>query len=121
MKIWLRRLLMLIVVLFWLALILTPTLAFVLARNGQVQIGRADGRHWRLFLVQEGRAEGLGLERGRPLPPPVGAPDGIACSRTSVSYWMWAGEAVATSYCQCIDSVTGYPTDFIPTACMTIE
>ena len=62
MKVWLRRLLLLLFVLFWLALILMPTVAFILARNGQIQIGRSDGRHWRLFLVQEADMEGLGLE-----------------------------------------------------------
>lgn len=121
MKIWLRRFLITLVVLFWLAIILTPTLAFVLSRNGQIQVGRAEGRHWRLFLLQEGYSEGLGLERGQPLPPPMGAPDGIGCLRTSVSYWMWAGEASSAGYCQCFDSETGSLTDLIPTACMTIE
>lgn len=120
MNIWLRRLLMLGFVLFWLALLLTPTLAFVLARNGQVQIGRAEGRHWRLFLVQEADSEGLGLERGRPVPAPADAPDGVSCLMTSVSYWMWTGDGPAVSYCQCTDA-NGDVTDVVPPACMTIE
>lgn len=121
MKIWLRRLFLVIVVLFWLAIILTPTLAFFLARNGQIQVGAGTGRHWRLFLIQEERSEGLGLERGQPLAAPPDAPDGISCLRTSVSYWMWAGAGNDSSYCQCLDSTSGNLTDLIPIACMTIE
>ena len=44
---------MLTFVLLWLAVMLFPTLAVVLARNGQIQLGDSDGRHWRLFLLQE--------------------------------------------------------------------
>lgn len=121
MKVWLRRLLLLLFVLFWLALLLTPTLAFVLARNDQVQIGRSDGRHWRLFLVQEANTEGVGLERGRPVSPPGNAPESTACLQTTVSYWMWSGEGQETAYCQCADATTGDLVDIIPPACLTIE
>lgn len=120
MNIWLRRLLILIFVLFWLAFLLTPTLAFVLARNGQVQLGRTEGRHWRLFLVQEANSEGLGLERGRPVPAPGDAPDGVSCLMNSVSYWMWTGDGQSVSYCQCTDA-NGDFADVVPPACMTIE
>ena len=43
MKRWPRRLLMLTFVLLWLAVMLFPTLAVVLARNGQIQLGDSDG------------------------------------------------------------------------------
>lgn len=118
MKIWLRRLLMLLFVLFWLAVILTPALAFVLARNGQVQIGESDGRHWRLFLIQEAEVEGIGLERGRIVPPPLEAPPGTGCLRTTVDYWMWVGDGEAVAYCQCADPVTGESIDVAPPACL---
>ncbi len=126
MKVWVRRLSLVLFALFWLALILTPTLAFVLARNGQVQIGRTEGRHWRLFLLQEANAEGLGLERGGPVSPPFDAPDGIGCLKTSVVYWMWSGpngssgDRLGTSYCQCTDS-DGNLADVVPPACMIIK
>ncbi len=114
---WLRRLLILLFVLFWLVVILTPTLAFVLARNGQVQVGRTEGRHWRLFLLQEPDTEGVGLERGRPVAPPLEAPPSVSCLRTTVNYWLWAGEGNGADYCQCTDTVTGDVTQFIPPAC----
>lgn len=118
MNVWLRRLLMLLFVLFWLVVILAPTLAFVLARNGQVQIGESDGRHWRLFLIQEAEAEGIGLERGRVVPPPLEAPPGVDCLRTTVDYWMWTGEGAPVTYCQCADP-TGEIIDVVPPACPT--
>lgn len=118
MNVWLRRILMVLFVLFWLALILTPSLAFVLARNGQIQIGASEGRHWRLFMVQQADAEGVGLERGRPVSPPDDASDSAACLQTTISYWMWAGEGQGTRYCQCVDSVTGDLVDDIPPACL---
>jgi hypothetical protein len=118
MNVWLRRLLLLLFVLFWLALILTPTLAFVLARNGQVQLGPSNGRHWRLFLVQEAQLEGLGLERGRPVPPPVEAPPTATCLQTRINYWMWVGEGQPATYCQCQDSSTGEALAVTPPACL---
>lgn len=116
MRVWLRRLLILLFVLFWLVLILTPTLAFVLARNGQIQLGRAEGRHWRLFLLQDVDTEGLGLERGSPVAPPLEAPD-ARCLRTTVDYWLWTGESTPADYCQCVDAATGAATAAVPPAC----
>lgn len=118
MNVWIRRLLMLFFVLFWLVLILTPTLAFVLARNGQVQVGSSEGPHWRLFLVQEADAEGIGLERSRVVPPPLEAPPGVECLRTTVSYWMWHGDGPAVAYCQCAETTTGTIVDATPPACL---
>lgn len=109
---------MILFVLFWLALLLTPSLAFILARNGQVQLGSSQGRHWRLFLVQQADAEGVGLERGRPVTPPADAPESASCLQTTISYWMWAGEGQGTSYCQCVDLGTGDLLDIMPPACL---
>lgn len=119
MKVWIRRLLMLLFILFWLALILTPTVAFILARNGQLQIGRSEGWHWRLFLVQGGEQEGLGLERGRPVPPPGDAPETASCLQTRISFWMWTGEGQPATYCQCQDRATGEALAITPPACLT--
>lgn len=118
MNVWLRRFLILLFILFWMALILTPTLAFVLARNGQVQVGRTDGRHWRLFALQQADVEGLGLERARPVDAPEGAADTVQCLQTSITYWMWAGDGQATTYCQCTDGATGAIVDLVPPACL---
>lgn len=108
MNVWLRRLIYLVIILVWLAIMMLPATAFILARNGQIQVGEPDGPHTRLFLLQDADAEGLGLERARTVRPPASGPDTVTCLRTTVSYWMWAGEAGQnTSYCQCIDQATG--------------
>ena len=98
---------MLIVVVVWFAMISSPAIAFVLARNGQIQIGDQDGRYWRLFLVQELESEGLGLERARPVPAPDDVPETVRCNRTSVGYLMWVGEGQSVDYCLCVDDATG--------------
>lgn len=118
MNVWLRRSLMLLFAIFWLALILTPTLAFVLARNGQVQVGQTDGRHWRLFLVQEADTEGVGLERARPVAAPDDAQDSVQCLQTSINYWMWSGEGPSATFCQCVDMAAGAIADITPPACL---
>ncbi len=109
---------MLLVLLVWLALMLLPALAFVLARNGQVQVGDSDGRHWRLFLVQDADAEGLGLEVARPVAPSLDAP-GATCLRTNVGYWLWTGEGQDVAYCQCVDVATGESVPAVPPVCAT--
>lgn len=118
MNVWLRRFLILLFILFWLALILAPTLAFVLARNGQVQLGPNEARHWRLFMLQQADVEGLGLERGRPVSPPGDAPESVQCLQTTIDYWMWNGEGEPTSYCQCLDTTSGMIVDSVPPACL---
>jgi hypothetical protein len=114
---WLRRALILLIILIWLVLLMTPALAFVLARNGQFQIGPTDGRHWRLFLLSDADAEGLGLERSRQVASPIEAPPSVRCLRTSVNYWMWTGIGSNTDFCQCADSATGEMTNFQAPAC----
>ena len=115
---WPRRVLMLVIVLVWLAVVLLPTLAVVLAPHAQLPLGDSDGRHWRLFLLQEPEFEGLGLERARPVAPPLAAPS-AACLATSVSYWLWAGEGQDALYCQCTDPASGATVPDIPPACQT--
>ena len=113
---WPRRLLMIAIVAVWLFIMLLPTMAFRLSRNGQMQLGASDGRHWRLFLLQDADAEGLGLERARPVGPPVEAPS-ASCLRTTVTYWMWVGEGLDTAYCTCVDP-DGNSIPQIPPACI---
>lgn len=116
----LRRALLIVLVLVWLFIMLLPTLAFVLVRNGQVQVGSPDGRHVRLFLLQDASAEGLGLERARTVQAPADAPPSTSCLRTSVHFWLWSGEeASGATYCQCIDQTTGQALPITPPACRT--
>lgn len=103
MKTWLRRLIYLVIILVWLLILSFPTFAFFLAMRGQVQIGNEDGRYVRIFLLQEPDAEGIGIERQRPLREPPG------CRQTTVSYLMWVGEGERVSFCQCFDPTTQAP------------
>jgi hypothetical protein len=103
MKLWLRRFLYLAIVLLWLLVMSLPTFAFFLAMRGQLQLGSQDGRFVRVFLLQEPDAEGVGVERQRLLREPPG------CRQTTVSYWMWVGEAENVSFCQCFDPVSNAP------------
>lgn len=116
--VWLRRLLILLFVLFWMALVLTPTMAFYLSRNGQIQVGRTEGRHWRVFLIQQADTEGLGLEQSRPVAAPADATGDISCLKTTIKYWMWAGEGQSAAFCQCADVATAEIVDVMPPACL---
>lgn len=107
MKPWLRRLAYLTVTLIWLLFISLPACAFLLAARGQIQIGDQDGRHLRIFLLQERNLQGLGVEQTRPL---HGEPN---CLRTTIRYYLWEGVGENTAFCRCTDPVTGavQPTD----------
>lgn len=118
MKPWVRRLLMFLFVAIWLVVILLPTFAFMLARNGQFQIGDPDDRHWRLFLLQEADVEGLGLERAGYVDAPPDAPDTARCLQTTVEYWFWTGQGDDAGYCQCFDETTGEVLPITPPACL---
>ena len=95
---------------------LLPTMAFMLSRNGQMHLGDSDGRHWRLFLLQDAEAQSLGLERGRPVEPPLEAPS-ASCLKTTVTYWMWVGEGQDTVYCACV-APAGASIPQTPPACI---
>ena len=118
MKVWLRRLLLLLFVLFWLALILMPTVAFILARNGQIQIGRSTATTARWSVEQEPAMEGWAVERGGAVPPPGDAPETTSCLQTRIAYWMWAGDGPPAMYCQCQDQSTGEALAMTPPACL---
>lgn len=110
---------MFLVLFVWLAILLLPAFAFILARNQQIQIGDSGAAHWRLFLLQEARTEGLGLERARNVTPPPDAPETVRCLRTTVSYWLWTGEGENVAYCQCFEQETGGSLPITPPACLT--
>lgn len=121
MSTWLKRILIALLLIFWFLLLMTPTVAVVLARSGQIQIGEPDGPHTRLFLLQEANNEGLGLERAQRVRSPEGVPDTVTCLRTTVRYWMWTpgAEAEPVEYCQCIDTTTGATVPEISPSCLT--
>lgn len=109
MNIWLKRILVGLLLILWLLIMISPTLAVVLARSGQLQLGTPDGPHTRLFLLPDANNEGLGLERAREVPPPTGVAESVICLQTSVRYWMWTpgAENQPVDYCQCIDTASG--------------
>lgn len=95
MRLWLRRLGYLLLFLLWLLVISLPLLAVLLAIQKEIQIGDDPRSHLRVFLVQEQRSEGIGLEWRRR------SDGGGRCSETTLAYLMWEGEGMNTTYCQC--------------------
>lgn len=100
MKTWMKRFGCLLFILFWLFFISLPGIAFVLAAEQQIQIGQDPQNHWRVFLIQEAHAEGLGSEWIRP------ASAQPYCTQTKVNYLMWLGDSENVSFCQCFDAQT---------------
>jgi hypothetical protein len=105
MRRWLRRFGYLFIFIIWLIIMSFPAVAFVLATQGQLQLGSSEQRHLRLFLLEDSEAEGVGIEWAR------AARGHAGCVRTSVNYIMWAGtsEQKNVSFCQCFDPRTGAP------------
>lgn len=87
---WLKRLLYLALIALWLVLMLFPMAAFRLARQGEIQIGRT-----RVFLVDEGRQEGVGFTTIRNIRGET------PCQRTTINYVMWSGDADNAQSCTC--------------------
>ena len=94
-----RRLSYLLIILVWLFLMSLPFFAFRLAARKQLLVGGDEGSRVRIFLVQERTAEGIGVEWTRPFR--------TGCTKTSVRYFMWAGEPGDVTYCRCLDPQTG--------------
>lgn len=105
MKRWFRRLIYLFIITIWLLVMAFPVVALVLATQNQLQLGSDPNRHLRIFLVQEDDAAGVGIEWARNY---RGDAD---CTRTSVNYLVWEGEAESVSFCQCYEPLTG---DLLP-------
>ena len=99
MKHWLRRGGYLIVFVVWLMIMCLPTLAFVLATRGEIQIGEYGRRNLRIFMVQEEESQGIGFQFTRPLS------QNDNCWQTAVNYLLWQGnsEEISSLYCQCLD------------------
>ncbi len=101
MRLWLRRLGCLLLVIGWLAIMLIPAVAFVLATRDQIQVGSAPAQYTRLFLISEPDTQGIGLERAR------WADESQRCVQTTVSYLMWEGQGNGVLHCQCFDDQGG--------------
>lgn len=96
MRRWTSLLPYVLLVMFWLAVMSLPILAFALGMRGQVGIGQQHESHIRLFLVQDASAQGVGLEWARWA--------SAECLQTQVRYLTWVGEGPSVTYCQCIDT-----------------
>jgi hypothetical protein len=93
-----RRLGCFIVVIIWFAILLTPCLCFVLASQGEVaiQLGDVPGQSLRIWLLNESRQRGIGISR-----PSISTQGDLMCVQTDVSFFLWAGSAEGTIYCEC--------------------
>ena len=111
MRRWLRRILLLLLFFVWLIFMSFPVVAFVLATQGEFQWGESDGRHLRVFLVQEREANGVGIEWSR-----LQSRD-THCYQTTLSYLMWEGEGENSSFCQCYDEDTNAPLPVLTQSC----
>jgi hypothetical protein len=100
-----RRIAYVGIVLLWLAIMCLPIFAFVLATQGQVQVGNSF--RLRVFLLQDVSAQGIGVEWSRPFNGEQN------CARTTVRYLIWEGEGTGqnTEYCYCSDPETDYRQD----------
>lgn len=108
MKRWTKRAGYLLVILLWLILVSFPVVAFLLATQGQIQLGSSDSG-LRLFLLQGPDNQGLGLQWSRSYDQgPTAVPPSAECIRTTLRYFLWEGDAGDQNldYCQCRDSQT---------------
>ena len=95
MKQWLRRVTYFLIIVVWLLIMLFPLLAFGLATKGEMRLGKLGATYWRVFLVEEDKLGGVGVEHTRPV---------STCTQTSISYFLWEGEGLNSRYCLCYDS-----------------
>ena len=112
-KQWVKRLGCFFVIILWIVAMLFPTFAFVLAAQGQIQLGDGERSHVRFFMVREVDGEGIGVELKRP------SPDHNQCFQNSITYLLWEGTAASqnNSYCQCYDPVTNAPLPVLENKC----
>ena len=93
---WLKRFLYLLFTLFWLAVMLFPTFAFILMQNEQIEVGST-----RIFLLNTEDASGIGFQTQRA----AKTEDNVQCERGSITYLMWQNDGANenASYCTCDD------------------
>jgi hypothetical protein len=102
---WLKRVVYIFLLLFWLMVMAFPTFAFVLATKGELQLGDEPRSHVRFFMVQEIDTNGIGVEWVR------AARQVDHCTRTTIRYLLWDGGSGGenANFCQCYDPVTNMP------------
>lgn len=104
-----------VAVILWFLILLTPCLCIVLATQGEITIatGSAPGQQMRLWLVSEADQRGIVLSTASIHQPSENA----VCVQTDVRFFLWAGEADPTSYCECYGrSSSSEPWELVSTA-----
>jgi hypothetical protein len=102
---WLKRLVYFFLLLLWLMVMAFPTFAFLLATQGELQLGDEPRSHLRFFMVQEPASSGVGVEWVR------AASRVENCTRTTLRYFLWESDEANQNvrFCQCYDPVTSAP------------
>jgi hypothetical protein len=100
----LRRLGCTILVILWFALLLTPCFCFALASQGEIAIrlGDAPGQSLRIWLLSESQQRGIGISR-----PSVVTRDDQVCVQSDVNFFLWAGSAEGSTFCECYTQSNG--------------
>jgi hypothetical protein len=99
----------------WFLILLTPCFLIVLATQGEITIttGGAPGQQTRIWLVSEADQRGIVLSTASVRQPSENA----LCVQTNVRFFLWAGEAEPTTYCECYERVSsGDPWELASTA-----
>jgi hypothetical protein len=93
----LKRLLAFMFIILWLAFMAFPIVAFLLATQGEIQLGDIHRSNLRIFLVQESDNKGVGFQWSRSVSGPG------ECLLTSLNYILWegSGKGQSNSYCIC--------------------
>ena len=86
--------------LIWLAVMVLPLAALLLALRGEVTWRRGEFTEDRVWVVKESNAGGLGWSSARVLSDerPV---DGPVCVRTQVRFLLWRGASESLAFCEC--------------------
>ncbi len=98
---WFRLIGRLLFIFVWLFLISLPVFAFALAARQQIQFGKDEHNHLRIFLLQQKDAEGIGIELIRPFS------ESPHCDQASVRYFLWTGSNENVTFCHCYDPQDG--------------
>ena len=96
-----RRAGCIVALILWFLILLTPCLLIVLATQQEIVIttGSAPGQQTRIWLVSEADQRGIVLSTASVRQPS----ENVLCVQTDVRFFLWAGEAEPTSYCECYE------------------
>lgn len=100
---WLRRGGCFLVVLLWLACMLTPCFFVTLAVRKEIVYSRSDipDHQYRIFLIEDPDRRGIGVVRGGI--KSGGEDEKTACVAISVDYFLWESEGESVDYCNCYE------------------